>query len=487
MKFLSIFKIFSILALLATSSCFAMELPDRTNSFGHDFLPKKYWQEALSKQKSEQYAGHDSMTKTDEVTAGELIVYYSSSTNHYHFIRIESSDNNAILFNRYDARLHKNSSFRLSCPYGKVDPNKIYRLRPFWRWIFQPSVSCDLFLRAMNDFKQITEYQCQGPHGKAFIINPQNYVVLTGDLHADFKSLQRNLIDFSIKHIIDDDGQLAPGYHLLFIGDIADRGQYGVECWYVLMRLAFHNPGRVHIVRGNHEYTEIAKDYGFYHEFTKKIGQSNWHTIEDIWMRLPLLFLIGVKTPGVNFYDFLMFNHAGFDLNHFNDIANLIQTAIRVSGGITIKSEQITKSSNYNWSDLEPSGSPEAITKLAAQVSPGRRGAGEERMNHAAVRYYCKKVTESLGYFACLSDIFRGHDHRAGATCNNFGKLIDNPESPWKKLQSGEYAPLSEHYDAYTIISAPNVPSVGCASNYAFGIINARNNGRWYLQPITSR
>lgn len=483
---MKLLRLFSILALLATLSCFGMKSPHRQKSYGQDFLPTNLWQRYLSIEEAPKYIWHESITKTDDVTPGELVIYYSGTTNQYHFAKIKSKNKKSIIFTRYDASLSNDCIFKLLCNLGNVEANKFYRLRSFWRWIWQPSVCTELFLNAMEDFQQIPEYQYTGPHGKTLIINTENHVIPTGDLHADFLSLQHNLRklynnEFCGK-VIDEDGFLAPGYHLLFTGDIVDRGEYGVECWYVLMRLAYHNPGRVHIVRGNHEYADIACEYGFFDEFIKKIGINHWANIKNIWEQLPLLYLIGVKTPGDNFYDFLMFSHAGFDPQY--NVAELMRIAI--DAGAEIQSVPVPNSPNYNWSDLEPSRAPEATTLVAAGIRPGNRGANEERMNRAAVRGYCKIASNTLEN-ACLSGIFRGHDHQAGAICNNIGKLIDHAIFPWKQLESHERYPLSENFDVYTIISAPNVPTVGCARNYAYGIIKASSNGRWYLRPITEK
>jgi len=197
-----------------------------------------------------------------------------------------------------------------------------------------------------------------------------------------------------------------------------------------------------------------------------------------VWNRLPLLYLIGVKTPGLNFYDFIMFSHAGFD-PHFS-VANLMRAAITHPDGKII-TQQISDSPNYNWSDLKPSDVPEATSGIAQRIWQGLRGAGEECINHAAIHEYFSKIAEELSEEAILSSLFRGHEHRAVET--NFGKLIDSPTKYWKNLSPGKRYPLSENYDTYTIISAPNISTVGAAPYFTYGRLEAAKNGRWYLYP----
>jgi len=200
---------------------------------------------------------------------------------------------------------------------------------------------------------------------------------------------------------------------------------------------------------------------------------------------LPHFILFGIKTPCTDFCDFIMATHAGFDPNWY--MQELIEPA-RKSVEKTIISIDLpagVKDINYTWSDLVPTEQTEAAleSQQAARIVPGRRGAGEDRLNHASVRRYGHNVskTNSCGFSA----IIRAHDHAGVSGIGNIGKLIDNPSSPWKGLTPFEWYPLSESYDAYTFIAARNIASVGADSRWnAYGILKAGDNGRWYLQPI---
>jgi protein phosphatase len=79
-------------------------------------------------------------------------------------------------------------------------------------------------------------------------INPPVWVV--GDIHGNLQDLIR------IFRACD----LTSTY--LFLGDYIDRGQFSLECILFLFALTCRSPGRVFLVRGNHECQSMASNYG---------------------------------------------------------------------------------------------------------------------------------------------------------------------------------------------------------------------------------
>ena len=63
-----------------------------------------------------------------------------------------------------------------------------------------------------------------------------------------------------------------PRFYMAFLGDYTDRGVYGVEVIYTLLRLQLANPGRVLLIRGNHEDISLVSRYGFLAEGQAKYG-----------------------------------------------------------------------------------------------------------------------------------------------------------------------------------------------------------------------
>ena len=52
--------------------------------------------------------------------------------------------------------------------------------------------------------------------------------------------------------MIDDNFVLIPeNLYMIFLGDYVDRGQFGAEVLYTILRLKLANPDHVFMVRGN--------------------------------------------------------------------------------------------------------------------------------------------------------------------------------------------------------------------------------------------
>ena len=65
-----------------------------------------------------------------------------------------------------------------------------------------------------------------------------------------------------------------PNNYMVFLGDYTDRGNYGIEVLYTLLRLKLANPEHVFMARGNHEDVQMISTYGFLAECQKNTPQS---------------------------------------------------------------------------------------------------------------------------------------------------------------------------------------------------------------------
>lgn len=96
-------------------------------------------------------------------------------------------------------------------------------------------------------------------------------IIMIGDLHGSIHSLLRNLLRLKHMGMLSDSWKIMQSsVSFLFLGDLVDRGSYGVEVWATVMRLYAANPDNIMVVRGNHEERGTWQAYTFLQELNQK-------------------------------------------------------------------------------------------------------------------------------------------------------------------------------------------------------------------------
>lgn len=85
---------------------------------------------------------------------------------------------------------------------------------------------------------------------------------LTGDLKivGDIHGSLHDLLKFF------GDGEFDTESRYLFLGDYVDRGPFSLEVINLLLALLVNEPSRYFLLRGNHEFADVATQYGFREE-----------------------------------------------------------------------------------------------------------------------------------------------------------------------------------------------------------------------------
>ena len=108
-------------------------------------------------------------------------------------------------------------------------------------------------------------------------------IKIVGDLHGHLLDLLRIFKRFGIP----------PNQSYLFLGDIIDRGEFSLETLILILILKILYPNQIFIIRGNHEFECICKDFGFYDELNQIYGSSLlWKLFMNLFSCLPLLAII---------------------------------------------------------------------------------------------------------------------------------------------------------------------------------------------------
>lgn len=264
-------------------------------------------------------------------------------------------------------------------------------------WISHAPSKLDYFFTSQKPVEPIQ------PFVQKLIINPGTKIAFHGDFHGDklsigkyIKALQQ--LGYMSGFNIRDPSK----FYLVFLGDYVDRGIYGTEVLYTLMRLKIANPDNVIIIRGNHEDRMQNQTDGFTDEFILKYPFGLLDQITRIYDLLPVALYLG---SGSNFINYLLCIHGGLTPK-FNS-RNLLTSPNRVA---------------YDWLKFEPEDTPPTdygsvgfmwndfnVNPLeSTQVTT--RGKGIYSFSQIDTEKFLNDHSNfNSGYF--LKGVFRAHQH----------------------------------------------------------------------------
>jgi diadenosine tetraphosphatase ApaH/serine/threonine PP2A family protein phosphatase len=107
---------------------------------------------------------------------------------------------------------------------------------------------------------------------------------ILGDIHGNFHDLLRALT--TVHDFIEN--------RIAFLGDYVDRGSFSLDCVLLVFTLKCVHPQNIFLLRGNHEFATVNREYGFGQEIDDRFPDSDlFDRINDIFSRLPLAFRLG--------------------------------------------------------------------------------------------------------------------------------------------------------------------------------------------------
>ncbi|MHA1804186.1 MAG: metallophosphoesterase [Promethearchaeota archaeon] len=116
--------------------------------------------------------------------------------------------------------------------------------------------------------------------------NEDDIALVIGDIHGNLESLKNFL------NMIKKDQPA----HVIFLGDIVDRGAKQLECLITVLCLKILEPKRYVFLRGNHETIEMNRYYGFYDDFHYRFGnKGRYSEIASLYEVLPICTIVNEK------------------------------------------------------------------------------------------------------------------------------------------------------------------------------------------------
>eukprot|EP00656_Telonema_subtile_P049915 TRINITY_DN6320_c0_g1_i9.p1 TRINITY_DN6320_c0_g1~~TRINITY_DN6320_c0_g1_i9.p1 ORF type:complete len:205 (+),score=26.40 TRINITY_DN6320_c0_g1_i9:259-873(+) len=155
-------------------------------------------------------------------------------------------------------------------------------------------------------------------------------VTICGDVHGQFDDV---LEIFRV-------GGKCPDTNYAFLGDFVDRGYDSVETISLMACLKLRYPGRISLLRGNHESRQITQVYGFYAECMQKYDSAApWKYFTDMFDFLPIAALIddsimcvhGGLSPSAHSLDQVRAVFRFQEVPHEGLVADLLLSLIHIS------------------------------------------------------------------------------------------------------------------------------------------------------------
>lgn len=177
------------------------------------------------------------------------------------------------------------------------------------------------------------------PYVMKLEVNPETEIAFHGDIHGDKDSLIAYLEWLATNGYTESDDPFRikkDNFYIIFLGDYTDRGKYGPEVIFTLMRLKRSNPNHVFLVRGNHEElvlnTMPSESSGNLADQLKQkkfndTDNSLLKTIAKMYDHLPVALYVVNKNNNTAPKDALLCCHGGVEVGFNVDTCKALLTA----------------------------------------------------------------------------------------------------------------------------------------------------------------
>ena len=135
-------------------------------------------------------------------------------------------------------------------------------------------------------------------------------IIVIGDVHSGLQSVVQIIDNLVHEGVISDDLRISPGYILIFLGDLLDRGGLGLDIIHIVFRMKVLNFDRLYYINANHEDQSMYDKYGFGDEMRLQLPNENdQNLVHNLLTYLPSAIFAFFEETG----KWIQFNHGGIE------------------------------------------------------------------------------------------------------------------------------------------------------------------------------
>lgn len=255
---------------------------------------------------------------------------------------------------------------------------------------------------------------------KVKISNSKAKLALLGDFHSSLHSLIDILHHLKVAGYFRSPEKmlLKRDRYIFFLGDLIDRGAYGLEILLIVFILKRNNPENVFIINGNHEDFETYLPYGASeetkHQFPRFSKEFNYNGNPFIPTLFYLPSAIYLDFNGTNYH----LSHGAFDIQFsgfneegrsYDESKNKVKKFLESEYSYALV-ESYEPNNQYKWGDFE-----QRVFQNGEEVPWSLDRSGRNRYSSGLVQKYCQ--------LNGISSLITGHQDRI-----DFGLILPDDQ-----------------------------------------------------------
>lgn len=253
-------------------------------------------------------------------------------------------------------------------------------------------------------------------------------IIVFGDFHGSFHTFLRHIFRLYRAGIINDlkSLRLNEGWRIIFLGDVVDRGNYGLEILLIIAELMIRNNTedklKVIFNRGNHEEMVTNWNYGFKTEIKTKFGDIDiWNTINSLFSFLSSAVIL--KCNDKKFW----LSHGGIPAKEIDEYYDVILggDGIIFFSNTTIGYKSQNVPEQIRWNDFYLFDEPKFNRNRGTAIIINQTYA-RDFMKHNGIDFIIRAHQDSVGNSYLLSTINNDANDYLLDDKDNVGNIKEN-------------------------------------------------------------